>query len=81
MAGNGKPNLVPNTAEAKTSDETTPPEQLRSNAEVMSEDPDAGLSLEEQLGGVIHNEYVDVNGERCLLVSCIDCISEIAPEL
>ena len=48
--------------------------------DVMMEDPNAGLQIEEQLGGVIIDQIQHAIGQVHLLVMSVD-VSEVMPEV
>ena len=73
--------VVPTEETAQATHNTARPAQLEFNIEVMTEDPNAGPGLEEQLGGVVVGEVESPNGVGYLLVMLIDVSSEISPEL
>ena len=73
--------VVPTEETAQATHNTARLAQLEFNIEVMTEDPNAGPGLEEQLGGVVVGEVESPNGVGYLLVMLIDVSSEISPEL
>ena len=73
--------VVPNQETAQATRNTARLAQRQFNIAVMTEDPNAGPSLEEQLGGVVVEEIQSPNSVGNLLVMLIDVSSEIPPEL
>ena len=73
--------VVPAQETAQATNNTTRQAQLEFNIEVMTEDPNAGPGLEEQLGGVFVEETGSPNGVRYPLFTIIDTSSAIPSEV
>ena len=73
--------VVPAQETAQAANDTARQAQLQFNIEVMTEDPNAGHSLEEELGGVVVGNIESPNSVEYLLVMLIDVSSEIPPEV